>query len=151
LDTNGRVVYVGTFNNVLFPSLRIGYLVIPSDLTSAFCRIRQATDISHSTLEQAVLADFIREGHLARHIRRMRVLYMERNELLVAEIEKQLGATVEIVSVPAGMHLVVLLPDGAEDIILWQRAAEAGIASWPLSMLSKKAGATGTDPWLRRR
>ena len=81
----------------------------------------------------------------------MRVLYMERNELLVAEIEKQLGATVEIVSVPAGMHLVVLLPDGAEDIILWQRAAEAGIASWPLSMLSKKAGATGTDPWLRRR
>jgi GntR family transcriptional regulator/MocR family aminotransferase len=134
LDTNGRVVYVGTFNNVLFPSLRIGYLVIPSDLTSAFCRIRQATDISHSTLEQAVLADFIREGHLARHIRRMRVLYMERNELLVAEIEKQLGATVEIVSVPAGMHLVVLLPDGVEDIILWQRAAEAGIASWPLSI-----------------
>jgi GntR family transcriptional regulator / MocR family aminotransferase len=134
LDTNRRVIYVGTFNQVLFPSLRIGYLVIPSDLASAFCRVRQASDISHSTLEQAVLADFIREGHLARHIRRMRVLYMERNELLVAEIEKQLGATVEIVSAQAGMHLVCLLPNGIEDTIVWQRAADAGIASWPLSM-----------------
>ena len=134
LDTNRRVIYVGSFNRVLFPSLRIGYLVIPSDLVSAFCLVRQFSDISHSTLEQAVLADFIREGHLARHIRRMRVLYMERNEMLVAEIEKQLGVTVEIVSAQAGMHLVCLLPDGVDDRIVWQRAAEAGIASWPLSI-----------------
>ena len=134
MDTNARVIYVGTFSKVLFPSLRVGYLVIPSDLASAFCRVRQAADISHSTLEQAVLADFIREGHLARHIRRMRMLYMERNELLVSEIEEQLGATVEIVGAQAGMHLVCLLPEGVEDTIVWQRAAKAGIASWPLSI-----------------
>ena len=134
MDTNARVIYVGTFSKVLFPSLRVGYLIIPSDLASAFCRVRQASDISHSTLEQAVLADFIREGHLARHIRRMRVLYMERNELLVAEIEKQLGTAVEIVGAQAGMHLVCLLPEGVDDTIIWQRAAKAGIASWPLSI-----------------
>jgi GntR family transcriptional regulator / MocR family aminotransferase len=133
LDANARVIYVGTFSKVLFPSLRIGYLIVPSDLAPAFCRVRQASDISHSTLEQAVLADFIREGHLARHIRRMRMLYMQRNQILVAEIEKQLGASVQIVSAQAGMHLVCLLPAGVEDTIVWQRAAKAGIASWPLS------------------
>jgi len=134
LDTNARVIYVGTFSKVLFPSLRVGYLVIPSDLASAFCRVRQASDISHSTLEQAVLADFIREGHLARHIRRMRMIYLERNQMLVAEIQEQLGATVEIVSAQAGMHLVCLLPVGVDDTMVWQRAAKAGVASWPLSI-----------------
>ena len=134
LDTNARVIYVGTFSKVLFPSLRIGYLIIPSDLVSAFSRIRQASDLSHSTLEQAVLADFIQEGHLARHIRRMRMLYMERNGMLAAEIEMQLGSTVELVSAQAGMHLVCLLPAGVEDTIVWQEAARVGIASWPLSI-----------------
>jgi GntR family transcriptional regulator / MocR family aminotransferase len=134
LDTNARVIYVGTFSKVLFPSLRVGYLVVPSDLVSAFCRVRQASDISHSTLEQAVLADFIREGYLARHIRRMRMIYLERNQMLVAELQEQLGDTVEIASAQAGMHLVCLLPDGVEDTIVWQQAAKAGIASWPLSI-----------------
>jgi GntR family transcriptional regulator/MocR family aminotransferase len=143
LDTNARVIYVGTFSKILFPSLRIGYLVIPSDLVSAFCRIRQASDLSHSTLEQAVLADFIQEGHLARHVRRMRMLYMERNELLATEIEKQLGSTVELVSAQAAMHLVCLLPTEIDDTILWQRAARAGIASWPLSFCYQRKPARG--------
>jgi GntR family transcriptional regulator/MocR family aminotransferase len=138
LDTDARVIYVGTFSKVLFPSLRIGYLILPADLVSAFCRVRQASDISHATLEQAVLADFIREGHLARHIRRMRMLYMERNDALVTEINKQLGSIMEIVSAQAGMHLVGLLPDGVEDTIVWQRAARAGIASWPLSICCQR-------------
>src|ERR1700739_3844746 len=138
LDTTARVIYVGTFSKVLFPSLRIGYLIVPSDLVSAFSRIRQASDLSHSTLEQAVLADFIQEGHLARHIRRMRMLYMERNEMLTDEIRKQLGSAVELVSAQAGMHLVCLLPSGIEDTIVWQRAAQAGIASWPLSICYQK-------------
>jgi GntR family transcriptional regulator/MocR family aminotransferase len=138
LDTNARVIYVGTFSKVLFPSLRVGYLVVPSDLVSAFCRVRQASDISHSTLEQAVLADFIREGYLARHIRRMRMIYLERNQMLVTEIQEQLGDTVEIASAQAGMHLVCLLPAGVEDTIVWQQAAKAGVASWPLSICYQK-------------
>lgn len=138
LDTGARVIYVGTFSKILFPSLRIGYLIVPPDLLSAFCRVRQASDLAHSTLEQAVLADFIQEGHFARHIRRMRTLYMERNEMLVAEIEKQLGGIVEVVSAQAGMHLVVMLPRGADDMIVWQRAVSLGIASWPLSICCQK-------------
>jgi GntR family transcriptional regulator/MocR family aminotransferase len=63
----------------------------------------------------------------------MRMLYLERNQRLVAEIQEQLGATVEIVSAQAGMHLVCLLPAGVDDTLVWQRAAQAGIASWPLS------------------
>jgi GntR family transcriptional regulator / MocR family aminotransferase len=134
LDRAARVIYVATFSKILFPSLRIGYLVLPSDLVPAFCRIRQASDLSHSTLEQAVLADFIREGHLARHIRRMRMLYLERNEALTAEIRKQLGTTIEVVSAQSGMHLVGLLPNRAADSIVWEKAVAAGIASWPLSI-----------------
>jgi GntR family transcriptional regulator / MocR family aminotransferase len=138
LDTGARVIYVGTFSKILFPSLRIGYLVVPADLVSAFCRIRHASDLAHSTLEQAVLADFIQEGHFARHVRRMRTLYMERNEMLVAEIERQLGGTVEIVSAQAGMHLVILLPRNADDTRVWHRAVSMGIASWPLSICCQK-------------
>jgi GntR family transcriptional regulator / MocR family aminotransferase len=138
LDTGARVIYVGTFSKILFPSLRIGYLIVPPDLVSAFCRVRQASDLAHSTLEQAVLTDFIQEGHLARHIRRMRMLYMERNEMLVAEIEKQLGSTVEVVSAQAGMHLVTLLPSGVDDTIVWHRAVSLGIASWPLSICCQR-------------
>ncbi|HEX4202593.1 MAG TPA: PLP-dependent aminotransferase family protein [Chthoniobacterales bacterium] len=134
LDTEARVIYVGTFSKILFPSLRLGYLIVPSDLVSAFCRIRRASDIAHSTLEQAVLTDFIQEGHLARHIRRMRMLYLERNELLSAELKKHLGDIVELVSAQAGMHLVCLLPSGVEDTIIWQRAIKAGVVSWPLSI-----------------
>src|SRR5258707_10617914 len=114
LDTAARVIYVGTFSKVLFPSLRIGYVVLPADLVSAFCRVRQASDISHATLEQAVLADFIREGHLARHIRRMRMLYMERNDALVAEINKQLGTSVEIASAKSASSLGACVRAAAE-------------------------------------
>src|SRR5271156_1474240 len=77
LDTDARVIYIGTFSKVMFPALRLGYMVVPEDLVAAFAAARDATDQFSSTLYQAVMADFIREGHFARHIRRMRVLYME--------------------------------------------------------------------------
>jgi len=143
LDTNRRVIYVGTFNKVLFPSLRIGYLIVPSDLVSAFSRIRQASDLSHSTLEQVVLADFIREGHLARHIRRMRMLYMERRKALGEAIRKQLGEQLEVVDAEAGMHLVALLSPGVNDKIVSRKAAEAGISAIPLSSCYLKRPSRG--------
>jgi len=134
LDVEGRVIYVGTFSKILFPSLRIGYLVLPNDLVPAFSLIRFATDIFPSTLDQAVLSDFIREGHLARHIRRMRVVYMQRHEMLTKEIRKQLGTSFEIVSGNAGIHLVVLLPDGLQDTYVATEADRAGVATVPLSI-----------------
>ena len=83
LDTDSNVVYVGTFSKVLFPALRLGYVVVPKDMVAAFSAVREAADLFSSTLYQAVLTDFIREGHFARHLRRMRVLYMERRSVLV--------------------------------------------------------------------
>jgi GntR family transcriptional regulator / MocR family aminotransferase len=134
LDVDGRVIYVGTFSKILFPSLRIGYLVLPNDLVPAFSLVRFATDIFPSTLDQVVLTDFIREGHLARHIRRMRTIYMDRHEILIREIRKQIGTSVEIVSSNAGIHLVLLLPAGVQDTIVSDRAAGAGVATVPLSI-----------------
>jgi GntR family transcriptional regulator/MocR family aminotransferase len=134
LDKDDRVIYVGTFSKVLFPSLRIGYLIIPEDLIPAFTRVRELSDIFPSPLHQGVLTDFIREGHLERHIRRMRMLYMERHDILVTEIQKHLGASFEILTANAGTYLVVLLPDGWRDTIVAEKAAQADISSVALSI-----------------
>jgi GntR family transcriptional regulator/MocR family aminotransferase len=143
LDTDERVIYIGTFSKVLFPSLRIGYVIIPKDLIPAFVAARDAADIFSSTLYQLVLNDFIRGGHFARHIRRMRLLYMERRNLLVGAIEKQIGAALEVVSAEAGMHLVGLLPPGVDDSRVAQTAAKHGISVVPLSSCCLRRPARG--------
>jgi len=133
LDANARVIYIGTFSKVLFPSLRLGYLVIPSDLVDRFLAIRRAADLGPPTFYQEVLADFIREGHFARHLRRMRVLYFERRTALVDSISKELGSMVEILGGEAGMHLVVTLPKGSCDLEIAERASRQNLWLWPLS------------------
>jgi GntR family transcriptional regulator / MocR family aminotransferase len=133
LDANGRVIYVGTFSKVLFPSLRLGYLVIPSDLVDRFLAIRRAMDLGPPSFYQAVLADFIREGHFARHIRRMRVLYRDRRSALVESIGKELGSMVEVGGAEAGMHLTVTLPSGSRDVEIAERVARQNLWIWPLS------------------
>jgi GntR family transcriptional regulator / MocR family aminotransferase len=132
LDPNSRVVYIGTFSKVLFPSLRLGYLVIPTDLVDRFVNVRLAMDIGPSTLTQEVLADFIREGHFSRHIRKMRMLYQERRNALVGCLEKELGRPVEITGEQAGMHLCIAL-DKISDRKITQRAARNGLWLVPLS------------------
>jgi GntR family transcriptional regulator/MocR family aminotransferase len=133
LDTDKRVIYVGTFSKVMFPALRLGYVVVPEDLIPAFSAARDAADIFSSTLYQAVLTDFIREGHFARHIRRMRMLYMDRRRALVDAIQSQMGDMAEVIGAEAGMHLVVLLPPGTNDVAISRNAAEKGISATPLS------------------
>lgn len=143
LDSDARVIYIGTFSKVLFPSLSLGYLVVPTDLISAFSAVREATDIFSSTLYQAVLTDFIEEGHFARHARKMRMLYMERCNALVTEIHEQLGGALKIVSAEAGMHLACLLPPGIEDTVVSHKAAANGISAMPLSICCSKRPAAG--------
>jgi GntR family transcriptional regulator/MocR family aminotransferase len=133
LDANSRVIYIGTFSKVLFPSLRLGYVVIPPDLVDHFLSIRRPMDLGPPTFYQEVLADFIGEGHFARHIRRMRVLYGERRSALVESISRELGPMVEMLGGEAGMHLAVTLPSGSRDVELAERAASQNLWIWPLS------------------
>jgi GntR family transcriptional regulator / MocR family aminotransferase len=133
LDANARVIYIGTFSKVLFPSLRLGYVVIPPDLVDYFLAIRRAMDLGPPNFYQEVLADFVAEGHFARHIRRMRVLYGERRRVLVESIGKELGSTVKVLGDEAGMHLAVTLPNQSHDTEIAEQAARQNLRIWPLS------------------
>ncbi len=133
LDNSSRVIYIGTFSKVLFPSLRIGYIVIPADLVERFLTVRFATDIAPPHFCQAVLADFIREGHFARHLRRMRLLYSERRRVLVESIRKELGFAVDITGAQAGIHLALTLTRGVSDVEISKRAAARKLWLPPLS------------------
>jgi GntR family transcriptional regulator / MocR family aminotransferase len=132
LDSGSRVIYIGTFSKVLFPSLRLGYLVIPSDLVQRFISVRLAMDISPASFSQAVLADFIHEGHFSRHIRRMRLLYHQRRDALTRSIEKELGSSATIMGDQAGLHLCVRV-NGISDREVVDRAARANLWLVPLS------------------
>lgn len=133
LDANGRVIYIGTFSKVLFPSLRLGYIVIPADLVDRFRTIRRVMDLGPPNFYQDVVADFMNEGHFARHIRRMRMLYRERRSSLVKSIQQELGDTVEILGDEAGMHLTIRLRNRTCDLEVADRAARQNLWLWPLS------------------
>lgn len=133
LDRDARVIYIGTFSKVLFPALRVGYLVLPPDLVPLFARVRDAMDIFPPTLYQAALTDFLTEGHFARHLRKMRQLYRERRTVLVESLAQELGDTVEVLGAQAGMHLVAALPKRFQDVRICERAAKEGLWAMPLS------------------
>ncbi|HJZ82116.1 MAG TPA: PLP-dependent aminotransferase family protein [Pyrinomonadaceae bacterium] len=133
LDTERRVIYIGTLSKVLFPSIRIGYIVAPVGLFDPFVRARSLSGHQSPTLEQAVLADFISEGHFARHIRRMRSLYAERQSALVKAGRRELQGFLELPPNDAGMHLMGWLPEGVDDRAAFHAAAEHGVEVTPLS------------------
>lgn len=124
LDPDARTIYIGTFSKILFPALRVGYLVLPRDLIAQLRRIRLAIDIFPPPLYQAALAEWIREGHFARHLRRMRTVYAERRRALEAALD------VPIIGERAGLHLVIHAPHDHATAV---RAAAAGISVIPLS------------------
>jgi len=133
LDTEQRVIYIGTLSKVLFPSIRIGYIVAPPDLFDALLSARCLSGHQSATLDQAVLADFISQGHFARHIRRMRVLYAERQQALVNSAKSELKGLLEIKPSEAGMHLLGWLPEHVDDHEAFRQATAAGVEVTPLS------------------
>jgi GntR family transcriptional regulator / MocR family aminotransferase len=133
LDTAGRVIYIGTFSKVLFPALRLGYMVVPSGAVDAFAAARALADRHAPGPSQALVAEFLAEGHFARHIRRMRTLYAERQAALVAAARREWSGWLDVSPTDAGMHLVGWLPIHVSDREASRRAAEAGIAAPPLS------------------
>ena len=123
LSADAGVVYVGTFSNVMFPGLRLGYLVLPPALVEPFHRAKWLADRHTAHLEQAALADFIREGHLERHIRRMRRVYKRRRDALLEALTRSFGDRATVVGDASGMHLVVRF----ESAGIATRAARAGV------------------------
>jgi GntR family transcriptional regulator/MocR family aminotransferase len=111
LDRAGRVIYAGTLSKVLFPALRLGYLVLPPSLVEPFRAAKWITDRHSPTLEQEVLAEFIADGHFERHVRRARTRYAERRAALLAALDAHLGDRVEVVGANAGVHVLVWLRD----------------------------------------
>ena len=134
LDNDGRVVYVGTFSKFMFPSLRLGYIVAPPALVDAFIAARAMSGRHSPSVEQAVLTDFIEEGHFARHIRRMRTLYSARQAALVEALRKEAGGMLEVEPSDAGLQLTAWLPEGLDDREVSREAASRGLESRPMSL-----------------
>jgi GntR family transcriptional regulator/MocR family aminotransferase len=154
LDAAGSVIYTGTFSKVLFPALRLGYLVVPEALIEPFRAAHAVADRHNPSVDQAVLADFLAEGHFARHLRRVRAAYGERQQLMLDELRRSARDVLEAAPDPAGMHLVGWLPPGVDDARMAGVAAGAGISAPPLSYYSIEAprrgalmlGYTGAGP-----
>ncbi len=134
LDPEERVVYIGTFSKVLFPALRLGYLVVPPDLVDAFTAARELTDRHPPTVEQAILSDFITGGHFARHLRRMRLLYAKRQATLIEAADRELFGLLDVRPADAGMHLVGWLPEGVDDREASRHALERGVEATAVSL-----------------
>jgi GntR family transcriptional regulator/MocR family aminotransferase len=127
LDRDGRVVYLGTFSKVLFPALRLGYVVLPSALLPAFLQAKELVDRGAPTLTQAAVADFIAEGHFERHLRRLRREYGQRRTVLVQALEDYLSDEVQYSTVEAGLHVMLRLPARFEERRLVHQLAAAGV------------------------
>ena len=127
LDRDGRVLYSGTFSKVLFPSIRLAYLVVPEAQVERFEQISQILAGGSPELTQAVVTAFITEGHFARHIQRMRKLYAERREATTAGLASVLGKHMRIDSPPGGMHLILRLQAKRSDRRLVAHMREEGL------------------------
>ena len=114
LDREARVFYVGTFSKSLFPSLRKGFVVVPAWARDAFVAVKHVADSHCDTITQSVLAAFIRDGHLARHVRRMRPVYAARREALLAGIADELSPWLQPIPSEAGLHLAARIRDPAQ-------------------------------------
>ena len=133
LDRAGRVLYAGTFSKTLFPSIRLGYMVVPTDLISVFQSAKAVTNRHAPVLDQAVLCDFISEGHLGRHLRRMREVYSERLSVFLENARQKLDGLLEVSNIEAGLQTVGWLDGGIEEEAVAKAAAARQVEVIPLS------------------
>jgi GntR family transcriptional regulator / MocR family aminotransferase len=127
LDNHSSVIFIGSFSKTLFPSLRLGYVVLPPSLADYFLAFRYRTDFRNSTSDQAVLCDFIVDGHLARHLRRMRNLYARRLAALIDGSKQHLSGLLELSDVRAGLYTIGFLKNGMTSRRAEKLAADQGI------------------------
>ena len=139
LDDAEQVIYVGTLNKALFPGLRIGYAVIPRPFLQAFIGARYLIDRQPATLQQAVVSEFMQQGHFAAHIRRMRQLYREQRDALAETLTRRAAGALDVALPDQGMHLVAYLRDGSSDMAIEAAARRAGIVVRAISRFYRKA------------
>ena len=132
LDTTGQVVFAGSFSKVLFPSLRLGYLVLPADLVDRFAAVRSLTCRHLPVLEQVIVGDFITGGHFGRHLRRMRQLYAERLGVLVECVRQQLAGALALSPIEAGLQTIGWLAPGVSATAVTEAAAARNVEVFPL-------------------
>ncbi len=132
----GHVVFTGSFSKVLFPSLRVGYMVVPPALRDPILALRQHIDGGPSSHAQAVVADFMVHGHFERHVRRMRGAYRERQAAFFASLAPEARECLRAEPADAGMHLVAWLDAHLDDRVVAARAAEAQVHTQPLSVFT---------------
>ncbi|MFX1764400.1 PLP-dependent aminotransferase family protein [Paraburkholderia sp. A1RI-2L] len=133
LDTAGQVIYVGSFGKTLFPGLRVGYLVAPEPLAESFATASAELYREGQLLQQAVLAEFIAEGHFTSHIRKMRALYGQRRQVLLDAVTRRYGDALPAMGGDAGLHVVMQLPEGSDDRAVAEAALARNIVVRPLS------------------
>ena len=139
LDDTEQVIYVGTLNKALFPGLRVGYAVVPRALLGAFVSARYLIDRQPPTVQQAVVSEFMQQGHFAAHICRMRQLYREQRDALAQTLTRRAEDWLNVVVPDQGMHLVAYLRDGSSDIAVEARAERAGVVVRAISRFYRKA------------
>jgi GntR family transcriptional regulator/MocR family aminotransferase len=140
LDRHGVVLFAGSFSKVLFPALRLGYLVVPEDLIEPVAALRSLTARHPPTLSQAVLADFIADGHFGRHLRRMREIYAERSQVLVECVQRELRGRLELAGIEAGLQTACWLGEGIRGVDAAAAAARREVEVTPLSSYSLGRG-----------
>jgi len=128
LDRTDRVLYAGSFSKVLFPGLRLGYLVLPQELVDTFNDAILSRSAGASTFEQRVVATFMREGYFARHLKRMRSLYAARRQTLADALSNVFGDRLVVDLEPGGMHLIARVASGVRDFELAGKARAGGLA-----------------------
>jgi GntR family transcriptional regulator / MocR family aminotransferase len=127
LDTEGRVVYVGTFSRTVFPALRIGYLIVPKTLAPAFIAAKWLNDLHSATLEQQTLAEFIGTGMYERHLRQLRRRNTARRKVLLEAVQQYLGGRVEVTGEGSGAHIVLWPERSVAEKTVVARAAAVGV------------------------
>ncbi|KAB0266873.1 PLP-dependent aminotransferase family protein [Microvirga brassicacearum] len=132
IDAAGRVIYVGTFSKSLFPALRLGYVVVPPELVGIFNRIAGAILNGAPANLQAIVANFIQEGHFASHVRRMRKIYAERHDIFVEAAQRRLSGLLDVKVTNTGLQTVGVLPHGVDEVEVATRAEARGITVAPI-------------------
>src|SRR5450830_856205 len=139
LDLDGRVLYAGTFSKVLFPGMRLAYLVVPESQVEKFDAVSRTMFSGSPALTQSIVSDFIAEGHFARHLQRMRKLYGERRKIAAEGIAAVLGKYLRVEPQPGGMHLIVRMRGRRSDQALANNMRKAGLYAHTLSQRTVQA------------